>query len=282
MNPRVPLDEQSISKLITLYKAAGQKLTREMTSATDFGVANRQRILFNIGKILSDLDKKTGQYFNKEMEPYYKMGAEDAIKTLKDDGFPVSESFTAIDREAIKSIVNGTMTYYREAYTGIKREALRMLTQAQRERVQAILAEGRITGDTKKIIQNRIISELKDGFTVLIDRSGKRWKLDNYADMLTRTTFAKTVNEGLENRLISQGNDLVQISDHMGECRLCRPWENQILSISGKNPKYKSLEYARSKGLFHPRCRHRSLPYIGKLAEVSEVWNPNLQRYIRL
>lgn len=282
MDPRAPIDEKSIKQLIDVYRAAAAKITREMATATDFGIANRQRILGNIARIITDLDSKTGKYFDVEMEKYYKIGSSDATKFLKDSGYPVSESFTAIDREAIKSLTDGVMTYYREAFTGMKREALRMLTSAQRERVKAILIEGRISGDTKRAIQNRIAGELRDGFTVLIDRSGRRWKIDTYAENITRTAFVRSVNDGLENRLLSQGNDLVQVSDHQGECKLCRPWENKILSISGKSSKYPSVEEARSKGLFHPNCRHRNLPYIAKLAEVSEVWNPDLKRYIKL
>ena len=27
------------------------------------------------------------------------------------------------------------------------------------------------------------------------------------------------------NRVLENGYDLVQVSDHVGECELCRPWE---------------------------------------------------------
>ncbi len=62
-------------------------------------------------------------------------------------------------------------------------------------------------------------------------------------------------NSGLMNSLVRVGKDLVQVSAH-GAKDQCRPWESKILSISGMDTLYQSVEDAYSGGLFHPNCKH--------------------------
>lgn len=62
--------------------------------------------------------------------------------------------------------------------------------------------------------------------------------------------------QGTANRLTEYGHDLVIVSYHPGACPLCVPWENKVLSITGKAEGYPTLDEAKAAGLFHPNCRH--------------------------
>ncbi len=46
------------------------------------------------------------------------------------------------------------------------------------------------------------------------------------------------------------------IDGHAGSCPICAAWEGVIVSVSGENRDYPSLDEAESAGCFHPRCLH--------------------------
>ena len=279
----VLINDAHLNILISYYKAATKKLTSELNNVTDFGRASRISTLKQIDLILQELDSKTTGWVQKEVEKYYTENAKEIALAMRSEGFPVAVSFGVIDKEAVKTLADDIMAYYREAYSGVKRSALKMLNEAAKMRITALLAEGKISGDTRRTISDRIAGMLKEGFIALIDKGGRRWNIEAYANMLTRTMLVRTANQGIVNRLGSDGYDLVQVSDHMGECELCRPWEGKILSITGKHPEYQSVDTAYSSGeIFHPNCKHRLLPYHEKLSEVSAIYNPDTGRYINL
>jgi hypothetical protein len=282
IGPEVVFSDKKLNTLTSYYKAATKKIISELEGASDFGRARRIAILKNIDSTLQTLDKKTSKWVQDEVRRYYSEYSEDAVNRLEKSGFPVTTSFSKLDTRAIESLADDIMLSYREAYSGVKRAALRMLNQSARDQVTALLAEGKISGDTRRAISDKIAGTLKEGLVALVDRGGRKWSLESYSNMLTRTMLVKTANQGLTNRLLDSGYDLVEVSDHFGECDLCRPWEGKILSLSGKHPKYPTTDEAESSGLFHPNCRHRYLPYHEKLAEVTAVWNPEKQRYIKL
>lgn len=282
LEARIKFNDKRLNTLLSYYKAATTQIVSTLEDVSDFTRSRRIAVLKQIDGILQKLDEKTYTWFKEELAENYKNYSTETLQALKSEGFPITTNFTILDENAIKALADDVMGYYREAYSGVKRSAMKMLSGAAKEQITAILAEGRITGDTRTAIADKIAGALKEGLVALVDRGGRRWSLESYANMLTRTMLVKTANTGIVNRLAKDGYDLVQVSDHQGECELCRPWENKILSISGKHPGYKTLDEAESEGLFHPNCKHRYLPYHESLAEVSAVWNADKQRYINL
>lgn len=98
------------------------------------------------------------------------------------------------------------------------------------------------------------------GIAGFIDRAGRNWALESYAEMATRTATGRAVLSGYEDKLLQAGFDLVMVSDHPQECELCRPWEGKILSISGVRRVDVQWDAttaaARAAGFQHPNCRH--------------------------
>lgn len=121
---------------------------------------------------------------------------------------------------------------------------------------------------------------VKRGITGFTDRVGKRWKLDTYADMATRTALTQASVEAHNDQLGQLGIDLVQVSNVAGECVRCRPWEGKILTRGGAGGERDvqtlhgiedrtvtvhvagSVEEAIAAGLLHPNCRHSLGAYI--------------------
>lgn len=117
-----------------------------------------------------------------------------------------------------------------------------------------------------------------DGFT---DKSGRRWRLDSYAEMATRTGALHSMRFGYERTLTLAGEDLIMVTSHGYTCPKCSPWEGKILSLTGATPagwneaehatrdgvtvRFQvagTLSEARESGLFHPNCEHSYALYL--------------------
>lgn len=107
------------------------------------------------------------------------------------------------------------------------------------------------------------------GITGFVDKAGRKWEMSTYAEAATRGAVGRAAIEGHIDRQRDVGRDLVIISDHPSECPLCRPYEGQILSLSGNDPNHGSLPDAISNGLFHINCRHSLSGYIPGLSKVA-------------
>lgn len=105
------------------------------------------------------------------------------------------------------------------------------------------------------------------GITGFRSRDGRRWALESYVEMSMRASTANAAVAGHTGRLVEAGQDLVVVSDAPQECKVCRPWEGRVLSLTGA-PRVDgvrvagTLDQARRDGLFHPGCRHSVSLYL--------------------
>lgn len=116
-----------------------------------------------------------------------------------------------------------------------------------------------------------------DGFT---DKAGRTWHIDTYAEMATRTGAANALRTAYEGELIARGEDLVIVTGNTYTCRLCSPWQDKVLSLTGLYPRGThrlpsavgdgyvtvhvagTMEEARAAGLHHPNCTHSEGLYL--------------------
>jgi hypothetical protein len=71
------------------------------------------------------------------------------------------------------------------------------------------------------------------GITQFVDSANRRWGMQEYAEMATRTAITRAYVQGSIDRYKEDGRDLVIVSNSPEECELCRPYEGKILSLSG-------------------------------------------------
>lgn len=273
---RVDLNEQNIAKLINLFKGSYKQIVDEMTTATSFSVSNRKKILSQVEKILKDLGVNVDDFIKKEIPAYYKTGADQGIKQLQNIGADISikTGFSQVHKDYIMALVDDTSKAFGESLSGVGRSANLILGKAFRDGVTQRIATGITAGDALREVRNQIVLTLKEqGLAALKDKAGRAWDLDTYAEMLFRTKVVEARNRGMVNRMAENGYDLVQVSDHAGECELCAPWEGKILSITGQTKGYDTVAEAESEGLFHPNCRHALNTIIPKLAKETEAYD---------
>lgn len=178
------------------------------------------------------------------------LGSDTAAAELTRAGLTVGQISNV---EAIAALINETRG--RLAQSTLL--ALRSVDDAYRAAVSTEVGQ-LLTGTTTRVkATQRIWSQLVDqGITGFRDSAGRRWQLDTYAEMATRTGAGRAAVNGHVERIAASGDDLVVISDSPEECPTCRPWEGRIVSISGNDRRHSALQTAISAGLFHPNCTH--------------------------
>lgn len=128
-----------------------------------------------------------------------------------------------------------------------------------------VLAGANTRRDAAQLALDRLASRGISGFT---DTAGRRWNLASYVEMAVRTGTGRAAVQGHVDHLTANGVSLVVVSDAPRECPLCRPWERQVLTLTGEVPanlRVKvagSLDEARAAGFQHPNCRHSIGAYL--------------------
>ena len=193
-------------------------------------------------------------------------GFDSGVKAAKSENVvEISGAFIGQHRAALDALVKETVTAIRSTHLGILRSSL--------DGYRAVISEaslpGIVTGtETRREAAQRALDRFaRQGITGFTDRAGRRWRLESYVEMATRTGSGHAMLEGRLQTYQAAGRDLVIVSDAPEECPVCRPFEGQVLSISGADKDHQSLASARAAGLFHPGCRHDLRPYIPGLTK---------------
>lgn len=119
----------------------------------------------------------------------------------------------------------------------------------------------------------------REGLTGFVDDKGRKWKLDTYAEMATRTATNRAHMLGHSQAMIDHGLDLIVVSSHRNPAPQCAPFEGKVLSLTGKHSGRSkmdnlvdgttaivnvkcSLDEAIAKGFRHVGCRHTWSAYV--------------------
>lgn len=279
INSSVEINDKAIQEFLKLLKVAYEEAESEILTATSFGSYNRRQIQKQIIKVMQNLGEEARKFLEEQIPEHYKLGANEAVQQLDDiaAALNAAKNFNVIHKEAIFALIDDVGRSFATAMTGVSRSSQTLLNQATRDEITQRLAIGKVTGATRKEIVKDIKAALKsEGLEALRDRAGKPWTLDRYAEMLFKTKFVEARNRGFANRMVENGYDLVQVSDHLQECELCRPWEGRILSLTGSTDGYPSVADAQAGGLFHPSCRHSINVMIPELAVKTRAYYSKL------
>jgi hypothetical protein len=279
---RDTLNERELKKLIEMYKRAERQILATVADATDYGKARGAEQLLQIDKILTELGKDTGEWLDQNIPAQYERGTTDMLKTMQalKVGIKETSTMSVIDRRAVEALISETQAAFAASLTTVSRNAQKVISTAIKQAISDSLAQGRILGETRKQISDRIKANIKaDGISALTDKGGRDWTLDRYAEMLARTKMVEARNTGLANKMIANGYDLVEIT-RFGSAHLeCGRYEGKILSLTGKTPGYTTLSTAISNGLFHPNCKHQMNAIRTRYQDILTAYDPTSGSY---
>lgn len=144
----------------------------------------------------------------------------------------------------------------------------RAAEDAYRSTIAAAITPAAAGVETRRQAAQRALDRLAaQGIGNFTDKAGRRWRIETYAEMATRTALGQAATQGTVDR-IRQTTPFVQVSDQADECERCRPWEGKVLVVGPIPEKWADVEYdgtladARSGGLFHPNCTHALSAFI--------------------
>lgn len=272
----VKLRDVKIQALIDTYHTAYKGIVETIVGATTAGKINKARTLATIRAQLQELGDDVGSWVSKEIPQYYLDGANIAIQDLKAVGADVTgpKGLAAINKESIGYLVDDTRNAFATSLTAISRSASNLLSDAVKQQLRFIIADGSLNGDALKTVTDSVVQALKDqGLSALVDKGGRSWSFDDYAEMLVRTKAVESRNAGLQDKMLQNGYDLVQVSDHNSDHPECAAWEGEILSISGNTPGYDTTDDAEAQGLMHPNCQHAYNVMDDKLASKTQAYD---------
>lgn len=189
----------------------------------------------------------------------YNRGVAAAATDLEAIGVEIRVAFAAVDEVKIAALARVTMERLAATHLRILRWTDDAYRQVVAEASGQVLTGALSRREAAQAALNRFADK---GITGFVDQAGRSWDLVSYAETAVRSSAGQAAVSGHLDRLADNGHDLVIVSDSPGECPLCRPWEGEILSISGRTTDYPAFADAEAAGLFHANCTHSTGLYV--------------------
>jgi hypothetical protein len=247
--------DRKAQELSNIFLKCERDIIRYILSGERYTLAEQEAIM---ARIIYRVDKSQTQadaWAERTTKDVYIQGAKIIAGLLA-----VKWIYSTQDQQAIQALTTSTQTSLHEVFSGFVRSSSNMLSGATQQRIQTLIAEGRLNQQHITDITKTLANDLRKGAIVLRDKAGRNWTAKNYSDMYARTDIMKGYNQGAINQMLEHDEDLMRITRSSEPCEFCIPWENKIVSISGRSRKYPSIQDAENEGVWHPRCQHRLVP----------------------
>ncbi|WP_106460151.1 phage minor capsid protein [Anaerococcus sp. Marseille-P3915] len=138
------------------------------------------------------------------------------------------------------------------------------------------VASGAFSG--QQVVRGLVNDLSESGIRVInYQNSGRNYTVESAAKMLVRTTINQMTGEISLSNAEDMGQDLMEISAHAGARPSHAEWQGQIVSLSGDNDKYLSLDdigYGDVAGFMGANCRHNWYPFFEGISE--RAWSQEM------
>ena len=268
------INEALILDVLSIYSNAEDKMLKAVAKRVAKGIkeegwnetklAQTQALNNDIEKVLKNTSKLSNAKVSKGIIEAYKQGKAEV-------GGKAGVHETVLDELNLPMNLKMLVLATNNLLDNASFQVLRKSNDAY-QKVMAHATTGLLAGtDTRRQASQKMLNEFASkGITSFVDKAGRSWDLSSYAEMAVRTVSSHAALQGHIDRQVEVGEDLVKVSAIGTTCPICQRWQNVVLSISGNNPKYHSLESAKADGLFHPNCKHTLVMYIPELDEGTE------------
>lgn len=269
------INEALLQDVLAIYSDAEDKMLKAVAKRIAKGIKTEgwnetklkdtQLLKKEIEAILNDTSKKSNTKVSKGILDAYKSGVEN-VDTEK------GVHNTVLDELDIPMNLKMQILATNKLLDNASFQVLRKADDAY-QHVMAQATTGLLSGVDTRIqsTQKMLNGFASKGITSFVDKAGRNWDLSSYAEMCVRTVGSHAALQGHIDRQIEVGEDLVKVSTIGTTCPICQRWQGVVLSISGNNPKYHSLDEAKAAGLFHPNCKHTLAMFIPELDGEGKV-----------
>jgi len=266
----------------TLRKARRRVEMRMIEAARNERFATVRRIRDGIYKdigeeykrLQGDLDEWTQDSILRTSKVYHGIAAADLLATDEDK---LASSFTKFSAKHNEQYFAKVHPFNAEKLAAVNVHLNPQLVRMAETDVRALrtatvdaLREAHIAGMTPqeryRLLRGKVMDLAENPKSwQFIDRSGRKWKKNNYFDMLNRTVTANVARDTYHDALADEQRDLVQIigGTSADSNEACVKFDGKIVSMTGATSGFPTLDEYISEGGFHPNCVH-STAYISK------------------
>lgn len=274
-----PNYNREVNEIVRIYKLAILETISVLEELSTYGRekdisrAQAESVLAQLAVLLSEVDKEAEVWVKERIREAFIDGEAETLlalgeaKTLAEArALVVSATMSALAVQTIEALTSDTFEDLLYANQKMKRETVKMVRAIVAEQMKMKAAQGQGRNTIRKaIIEALTKKEIRERFNVegnvaIIDKAGRHWKLETYAEMVTRTKMLQAHTEGTRIQALERGVDLAIISSH-NATDACRGFEGQIISMNGLTDGFMTYdELRRSNLIFHPNCRHKLIP----------------------
>ncbi|UVX69094.1 MAG: minor capsid protein 2 [Bacteriophage sp.] len=267
---------KTVDKISALYEGALKDLYNilikelALKGINDPRVINQTKIIVQIEQRLLQLQNDVTPLTLQALREAYTQGELDYVLGLYEsdslDDAMKKVGHTIVDTKRVEALYSDTL---REVLKATKNTAVNIKTLV-RKTAQKVIQHRLAVSQNKREAMKQLYDELckkglspkitDEGFVGIVDKSGRRWNLKTYSDMLINTKVQQAHVQATQEKSEEYGIDLAIISKH-GAKDACRKFEGMVISLRGETkgfPTYEELR--RTKQIFHPNCRHNVTP----------------------
>jgi hypothetical protein len=270
--------EQRLPALIRAYRDAQRDIARQVREALLAGqldrAAERQRQLFAVVALLDELGQDTDPKVRKLIADAFEEAGDLTSTQIVRIGVdpPSSLSFGGVNREAVLTMQDAILGRLAEGRRTVGRRIEDLFARAgRRQTVMSLLGA---TG-SRRAASRGLVEQLRErGVKAFVDRAGREWALDTYAEMHMRTVTREAVVEAAKIRMAAAGVNVARVSSSGNPCSICAPWQGVLVSLDGSTRAMGSVPVADLGALpnggppFHPRCRHTLMPEVALIENI--------------
>ena len=287
------------------YGRVSDEILYDIADACNINAPN-----FGSAEWVADRMQKQGAFLQKQRKRIWNIAYDTDLKylanqTLKDieHEFPQVEGIIPRDervRLTVRAVANQTSQYYGALNATMLRSANQLYQTAltEIERKMLLATESIIVGMATKASVTKDVLQMiqKTGVTGFVDKAGRKWSAEAYADLVTRSSMGNIQRQIMIDRCRDYGEDIVYAPIKFPSRPLCAEWQGKLLSLSERHYFTNDLNdnsqevFPYSDAVGHPaglwgcNCGHGKAVFIPNLSEIVQpdnVMTPekNLEEY---
>lgn len=276
-----------LDKETDFVKSIFTKLFKDLDSnVSDVDFTNRRekiKFLKRVKEIFRDGGVEFQSQLLSKIDENYKEAVQEAKDLLDNAELPTEGSFRVPSKKVVdfllsieglkETVQDEVQQSFSYAFVDFSTR-INLIEKEVKNKILSEIGSSSILGKARDEIAleiQKILEQSKvTGFSYL-NKNNKNINisLEAYSKSLTQQSIISGRAIGTTQEAVSRGHDLLQVSKHSDQSPMCQPYSGQVVSITGSNPDYKSLEeitfkgkYVKGGGIFHRNCRHSLNIYI--------------------